>query len=346
MLRAGYGRFFGHIRLLGTLGEFNNFKQFSISIPQPAYPDPYQGRDPLDFIVTAQAPNITVVVERHDPAGGESVHRRHVDVRCPSNMGLHVDYVYNRAKGDYKTLNINFRDPVTLQRPLPQYGRIDQIRPDADLKYQALYVKAEKRYSHNSQFLVSYTFTDSDDNNPMGRYLDVTTSSLDDGPSSGERSTPSSPAARCCCRGTSRLGALYSYRTAAAVVGDGRARPERRHLQHRSRAGHDAKLGIARSESHGGQRLPPRSTGSAAISESDIDSSRISLMDMRVSKALRFGERGRSTCWCRRSTCSTRRTCRRSSAAGRVGNALSNTFGRITSARPSRQIELAIRAAW
>ncbi len=34
-VRAGYGKFFGHIRLLGTLGEFNNFKQFSISIPQP-----------------------------------------------------------------------------------------------------------------------------------------------------------------------------------------------------------------------------------------------------------------------------------------------------------------------
>ena len=35
VLRAGYGKFFGHIRLLGTLGEFNNLKQFSISITQP-----------------------------------------------------------------------------------------------------------------------------------------------------------------------------------------------------------------------------------------------------------------------------------------------------------------------
>ena len=25
MLRASYGKFFGHIRLLGTLGEFRNF---------------------------------------------------------------------------------------------------------------------------------------------------------------------------------------------------------------------------------------------------------------------------------------------------------------------------------
>jgi hypothetical protein len=31
---------------------------------------------------------------------------------------------------------------------------------------------------------------------------------------------------------------------------------------------------------------------------------------------------------------------------GRVSNAQSNSFGRITSARPSRQIELAVRAMW
>ena len=33
-------------------------------------------------------------------------------------------------------------------------------------------MKLEKRYSQNHQYMVSYTFTDSDDNNPMGRYLD------------------------------------------------------------------------------------------------------------------------------------------------------------------------------
>ena len=45
-MRGGYGIFFGHIRLLGTLREFNNFKQFSITITNPAYPDPFQGQDP------------------------------------------------------------------------------------------------------------------------------------------------------------------------------------------------------------------------------------------------------------------------------------------------------------
>ncbi len=145
-------------------------------------------------------------------------------------MGLHVDYVYNRAKGDYKTLNINFRDPVTCVRPLPQYSRIDQIRPDADLKYQALYIKAEKRYSHSSQFLVSYTFTDSDDNNPMGRYLDMFDLGLDYGPSGGERRHAIVASGSVLLPWDITIGALYvRYRSAAAVVGDRRARPERRH---------------------------------------------------------------------------------------------------------------------
>ena len=131
----------------------------------------------------------------------------------PFNMGLHVDYVYNHAKGDYKTLNINFRDPVTLLRPLPQFSRIDQVRPDADLKYKALYVKAEKRYSHNSQFLVSYTFTDSDDNNPMGRYLDVFDLSLDYGPSGGERRHAIVASGSVLLPWDITIGALYTYRT-------------------------------------------------------------------------------------------------------------------------------------
>jgi len=103
----------------------------------------------------------------------------------PFNMGLHVDFVYNHAKGDYKTLNINFRDPLTLLRPLSQFNRIDQIRPDADLKYKAVYVKVEKRYSHNTQFLASYTFTDSDDNNYMSVYHDYLEQEYDGKPHTG-----------------------------------------------------------------------------------------------------------------------------------------------------------------
>jgi hypothetical protein len=86
--------------------------------------------------------------------------------------------------------------------------------------------------------------------------------------------------------------------------------------------------------------------GLAPISESDIDSSRISLVDMRASKALRFGERRKIDLLVQAFNVFDTTNLQAQFGGGRVGNALSNTFGKITSARPSRQVELAIRAAW
>jgi hypothetical protein len=344
VVRAGYGKFYGHIRLLGTLGEFNNFRQFSINITNPPYPDPYQGRDPSTFIVASQAPNITVVSnEMIQPAANQFTGG--FSSSLPFNMGLHADFVYNRAKGDYKTLNLNFRDPVTLARPLPQFGRIDQIRPDADLKYRALYVKAEKRYSHNTQFLISYTYTDSDDNNPMGRYLDVNELSLDFGPSNGERKHAIVASGSVLLPWDITVGVLYTYRT---------------QLPWSATAGRDLNgdtfntdLVPGTTRNSGSRDLDLSAVnvyrlanGLAPISESDIDSSRISLVDMRASKALRFGERRKIDLLVQAFNVFDTTNLQAQFGGGRVGNALSNTFGKITSARPSRQVELAIRAAW
>ena len=344
VVRGGYGRFFGHIRLLGTLGEFNNFKQFSISIANPAYPDPYQGRDPLEFIVTSQAPNITVVAnDLIQPAANQFTGG--VSTSLPLEMALHVDYVDNRAKGDYKTLNINFRDPVTMQRPLPQFGRIDQIRSDADLRYKALYVKAEKRYSHNYQYMVSYPFTDSDDNNPMARFLDVNNLDLDWGPSGGERRHAFVASGSVLMPWEITLGLLYTYRT---------------QLPWSATAGRDLNgdtfntdLVPGTSRNSGSRNLNLEAVnvyraanGFAAIRAEDIDSSRISVMDMRVSKALRFGGSRKIELLAQAFNLFNTENLQAQFGAGRVGNALSNTFGRITSARPARQVELAVRASW
>jgi len=68
---------------------------------------------------------------------------------------------------------------------------------------------------------------------------------------------------------------------------------------------------------------------------------------MRASKALRFGEHRKIDLLVQVFNLFDTTNLQAQFGGGRVGNALStNTFGRITSARPSRQIELAIRAAW
>jgi hypothetical protein len=343
VVRASWGKFFGHIRLLGTLGEFRNFKQFSINISNPAYPDPYQGRNPLEFIVLSQAPNITVVAnDMIQPAANQFTGG--VSTALPYDLGLHVDFLHNRAKGDYKTLNINFRDPITGVRPLPQYGRIDQVRPDADLTYRALYIKAEKRYSRRNQFLVSYTYTDSDDNNPMGRYLDNFNLDLDYGPSGGERVHAFVASGSVLLPWDITLGTLYTYRSQlpwSATAGSD---------LNGDTFNTDLVPGTTRNSGSRNLNLAAVNTyrqanGLGAISEADIDSSRISIMDVRVSKAIRFGER-RIDLLAQAFNVLNTRNLQAQFGGGRVGNALSNTFGRITSARSSRQIELAVRAAW
>lgn len=344
VLRGGYGKFYGHIRLLGTLGEFNNLKQFSISITNPSYPDPYGGRDPREFILSNPTPNITVVAnDMIQPAANQFTGG--MSTTLPYNMGLHVDYVYNHAKGDYKTLNINFRDPVTLQRPLPQFNRIDQIRPDADLKYKALYIKTEKRYSHNAQFLLSYTFSDSDDNNPMGRFLDNYNQGLDWGPSGGERRHAVVASGSVLLPWDMTIGALYTYRT---------------QLPWSATAGRDLNgdtfntdlvPGTTRNSGSRNLNLDAvnayrLANGFATVAASDIDSSRISIVDVRVSKAIRFGERRKIEVLAQAFNLFNTENLQAQFGSGRVGNALSNTFGKITSARPARQIELAVKAAW
>ena len=82
------------------------------------------------------------------------------------------------------------------------------------------------------------------------------------------------------------------------------------------------------------------------MAEGDVDSSRISLVDIRASKALRFGGRRKIDLLVQAFNVLDTTNLQAQFGGGRVGNALSNTFGKITSARPSRQIELAIRTAW
>ena len=186
VVRTGYGIYYGHVRTLAALEEFRNYHRLSITITNPAYPDPYLGQDPHKFIVASTAPNLTIAANdmvqplAHQASAG-------VSHSLSELFAIHVDAVYNRTYHDYKTLNINAGDPLTGIRPLPQFGRIDQVQSTSDLRYKAIYTKLEKRYSQRTQFLVSYAYTRSDDNQPFSRYLDPFDHSIDFGPSNGER---------------------------------------------------------------------------------------------------------------------------------------------------------------
>ena len=207
--------------------------------------------------------------------------------RLSDVFALHVDAVYNNTKGDYKTLDLN--SPVgDGTRPDPTYGRIDQVRPDSEVRYKAIYAKLEKRYSQNYQYTLSYTFTDADDNAPMARYLDPFDFDINWGPSNGERRHAIVASGSVLLPWDINVG-RYG-RTARSCPGA----PER------------AGISTATRSPRTWCQAPRRNSGSrelnldavnayraradlAPIDASTIDSSRINIMDLRVSKRFRFG---------------------------------------------------------
>ena len=47
VVRAGYGLYYNPMNIQIKANEVQNFRQFTVTIPNPPYPDPYHGRDPL-----------------------------------------------------------------------------------------------------------------------------------------------------------------------------------------------------------------------------------------------------------------------------------------------------------
>ena len=234
VVRGGYGLYYGHVRTLGNLTELRNYQQFSITISNPPYPDPYNGRDPPSFIVSAPT-NITVVANDYVQPYSNQFNLG-FSRRLTADFALHIDGVVTNLDHDRKTLDINPRDPTTLVRPNTAFGRVDQNQSTAWVDYRAVYTKLEKRFSHRTQALVTYTFTRSRDNNPGSRYLDPFRLDLDEGTSNGERrhAVVASGSVLLPWRGDARGGVDLPQRS--SVDADRRARPERRRLQYRPRA--------------------------------------------------------------------------------------------------------------
>ncbi|HET7618963.1 MAG TPA: hypothetical protein VFK20_10670 [Vicinamibacterales bacterium] len=344
VLRGAYGLYYGHIRMLGTLDEFNNFKNYSITISDPSYPDPFNGRDPSDFIVDEAAPNIVVVsndmVQPKSQQASVGISRRLNDA-----FAVHVDAVYNRTEGDYKNLDINPVDPATGVRPMPEFGQINQVRPDALVKYKAVYVKLDKRFSRNNQFMVSYTFTDSDDNNPMGRYLDPFDLSLDWGPSGGERRHAIVASGSVLLPWDITLGTVWTYRsqlpwsaTAGRDLNGDDFTSDLVPGTTRNSGSRDLNLGAVNAY-RALNGLPP-------VSEGDIASSRINIVDLRVSKSIPLPGGRKIDLMAQAFNLFNTENLQAQFGSGRVGNALSPTFGSIQSARPATQVELAVRVNW
>ena len=351
VVRAAYGLIYTNITNIVPRTEVSSLKQSNINITgNVPYPDPYQGRDPATFVSTS-ALNINIIGNNLVNA---PVHTTSVGFSQPlmSETAIHVDGVYQKAVHYPSQVQVNTRNPATLVRPLPEWGNIIQYQPVGRYNYKGLLFRLEKRLSHNYQYQVSYTLSKQDGNfgSPDlvgvgigGVITDYYNPRLDIGPSNADRRHELVFSGASQLPGRIIVGAIWNIRSsypfsAKAGVdlnGDGANTDYVPGTTKNMGNRNTAAMLVAVNAYRATLRLAP-------ISESQIDSSLFSRLDLRASKAIALGES------------------RKLELIGQVFNVLgrdnlgglstfyntnvrSDAFGRIQAAQPRQQAEVAIR---
>ena len=196
VLRAGYGRLFNTI-MNGTPGaETTTLLQTSISINNPAYPDPYQGRTPASFASTAP-PNISIVADNMVNPYSD-MYNVGFSHQLGENMAINADGVYTKSKDFNASVNVN--TPLQSSpgiaatpnvRPTPAWGNIAQVQSIGTQNYKALLVRVDKRLSNRYQYTVSYSLQKVTDNSfggtSTGTITDAYNRQWDNGYSNADR---------------------------------------------------------------------------------------------------------------------------------------------------------------
>ena len=178
LARLAYGRFFNYIAGGSLRNEADTLKQNSISITNPSYPDPYGGLSPQAFLTANARPNVSILDDTIRNGYGDTV-TAGISQQLRPSLAIHVDGVYTNLRNLSRTQNINQPVPVfdfktltaaqaatvstftaaqlNARRPLANWGNIVQLTSSGWHDYRALYVRLDKRFASNYQYIVSYT---------------------------------------------------------------------------------------------------------------------------------------------------------------------------------------------
>jgi Carboxypeptidase regulatory-like domain/TonB dependent receptor len=342
--RAGYGRYYDNIRtLINMFDELRDIAVRTIIVSNPPYPDPFLGQNPLNFISKAP-PNITILANNFRNPSSDTVNGG-VTRELGRDYAVSVDGVYTRVTGDRKVFNLNLADPGVTVRPLPQWGRIDQEQSTSLSKYRAMYVRFDKRQSRRTQFLVSYTLAKAEDNNPGARWVNQLNEGADFGPAAADRRHTLVVSGAVLAPYDVQVGAVWTLRSALPfntiagrdLNGDG--------------FNTDYVPGTTRNQGNRDLNLDAvnawrAANGRAPIPASQIDSSRFNSVDLRASKVFRFGGGPQIEALIQVFNVFNTVNLLAPFTSGQVTNALSDSFGRILSAKPGTQAELGARIVW
>ena len=341
--RVAAGRYFGNV-FAGTLrNEVNTYRQRSIVIRNPPYPDPYGGRTPEQVATLSSNVNITDDrIEQPESVGLNLGLSRELG----PNLGLHFDVVLSNGTKANQIANIN--TPLNGVRPNPTWGNILQYRAAGESQYRALYVRLDKRFSNRHQYLVSYTLAKDTDRAAGGAtVVDVYHPEYDDGYGSQDRRHTLMVVGAYQLPFNITLGAVWNYRTsrpfsARAGVdlnGDGAVTDyvpgTTKNVFNR---GNDAEM-LALVNAWRASR------GRAAIPASALMTDEFQKIDLRLSKKVNLGGARSAAVILQVFNLLGRDSFGVGGTPWQM-NALSNAFGTLNTVYARQQAELAVRFVW
>ena len=362
VVRLGYGLVYTNITNLIPRVEGSALKQNTINITNPSYPDPYQGRDPANFVTTAP-PNITI---NGNNLVNAPVHTGSVGFSqgLAPDTAVHVDAIYQNATEISTDLQVNTRNPVTLVRPRPEWGQIIQRQPIGWFTYKAVLVRLEKRLSNRYQYQLSYTLAKQDSNAATpdtvgiglgGSITDVYNPGWDVGPANNDRRHALVFSGAVQLPADIVVGAIWNFRTTTPfsaragvdINGDGQntggggglggnyptdyVPGTTKNMGNRDSAAMLAAVNAYRA-----------TVNLAPIPESQIDNNRLSQFDLRVSKAINTG-RGTKVELIGQVFNVLGRDNLGGLSSQYITNVRSDSFGRILTSLPRQQGEVAVR---
>ena len=363
VVRAAYGRFYQYLPQGALRGEMTTLLQNTISIPNPAYPDPYGGLSPQAFVTVSARPNVSILDDNIRNASGDTV-TAGVSRQLRDNLALHVDGVYTNLRGIARTQNINQGVPlfdfktltaaqaatvtaatnaqINARRPLGNWGNVTQLTSSGWSDYRALYVRLDRRLSNNYQYLLSYT-RDWTTNN-VSNITDFYHPELEEGPAGRKHSFVASGYARLPLDLT--VGAVWTIRSALPfdassgvdLTGDGvvdRVPGVTRNIAGRDSDGTSQLLGLVNAW-RAVRRLAP-------IPEGQIESSDFNRVDMRISRNFALPSGTSVELMAQFFNLLGRDNLIGGTGGAFVNNALSNSFGRYTVAGARQEAEIGVR---
>jgi hypothetical protein len=133
-VHAAYGLFYDSIRTLTTdFGELRWPQSKTIIIRNPSFPDPLQGRSRDQFLSTAP-PNISVLANDFVNPYAHQFNAGLTQMLTPS-LAATADVTWVYRYSDRDIVDPNLPDPVTRQRPYPQFNRVEFFQSTSNNTY-------------------------------------------------------------------------------------------------------------------------------------------------------------------------------------------------------------------